>query len=87
MTWIPRRTWPGWRATARLPSRGRAAAAASPRSTSMPQVCVTLSPGSSISRSTPDTKALGGQVIGSMATAWRRCAGSSVSPVNTCSHS
>ena len=53
----------------------------------MPQVCVTLSPGSSMSRSIPDTKALGGQVIGSMATARRRCAGSSASPVNTCSQS
>ena len=55
--------------------------------TSMPQVWVTLSPGSSISRSTPETKAFGGQVIGSMATAFRRCDGSSVSPVKTCSHS
>ena len=53
----------------------------------MPQVWVTLSPGSSISRSTPETKAFGGQVIGSMATALRRWDGSSVSPVNTCSHS
>ena len=55
--------------------------------TSMPQVWDTLSPGSSISRSTPETTAFGGQVIGSMATAFRRCDGSSVSPVNTCIHS
>jgi len=47
----------------------------------MPQVCVTVSPGSRVSRSVPVTKAFGGQVIGSMATARRRCALPSVSPV------
>ena len=36
----------------------------------MPQACVTDSPGSRTSRSSPVTKALGGQVMGSMATAF-----------------
>ena len=52
----------------------------------MPQVWVTSSPGSRTSRSSPVTKAFGGQVMGSMDTALRRRSGPSGSPVNTCSH-
>ena len=51
----------------------------------IPQAWVTLSPGSRTSRSSAVTKAFGGQVIGSMATALRRRSGPSGSPVNTCS--
>ena len=51
-----------------------------------PQVWVTFSPGSRTSRSSAVTKALGGQVMGSIATALRRMPGPSGSPVNTCSH-
>ena len=51
----------------------------------IPQRCVTVSPGSRVSRSVPVTNAFGGQVMGSMAIARRRCSGPSVSPVKTCS--
>jgi CTP:molybdopterin cytidylyltransferase MocA len=51
----------------------------------MPHVCVTLSPGSSTSRSSPVMNAFGGHVMGSTASALRRCAGCSTSPVKTCS--
>jgi hypothetical protein len=51
----------------------------------MPQVCVTVWPGWRTSRSSAVTKAFGGQVMGSMATAVRRRSGPSVSPVKTCS--
>ena len=51
----------------------------------MPQVCVTVSPGRRTSRSSPVTKAFGGQVMGSTASALRRRSGPSGSPVNTCS--
>jgi hypothetical protein len=51
----------------------------------MPQVCVTASPGCRTSRSSPVTKAFGGQVMGSTASALRRRSGPSGSPVNTCS--
>ena len=54
-------------------------------STRMPQVCVTAWPGCRTSRSSPVTKAFGGQVMGSMATALRRRSGLSGSPVNACS--
>ncbi len=52
----------------------------------MPQACVMLSPGCRISRSVPVAKLFGGQVMGSMAIARLRRAGSRASPVNTCSH-
>jgi hypothetical protein len=51
----------------------------------MPHVCVTAWPGSSTSRSSAVTKAFGGQVMGSMASALRRRSGLSGSPVKTCS--
>ncbi len=51
----------------------------------MPQVWATVPPGCRTSRSSPVTKAFGGQVIGSTATALRRRPGLSGSPVNTCS--
>ena len=51
----------------------------------MPQVWVTVSPGCRTSRSSPVTKAFGGQVMGSTASAVRRRSGPSGSPVNTCS--
>ena len=51
----------------------------------IPQVWVTFSPGSRTSRSSAVTKAFGGQVMGSIATALRRLSGPSGSPVNTCS--
>src|ERR1700683_3140080 len=51
----------------------------------IPQLCVTSWPGSSTSRSSPVTKAFGGQVMGSTASALRRRSGPSGSPVNTCS--
>ena len=52
----------------------------------MPQAWMTSSPGSRTSRSSAVTKAFGGQVMGSMATALRRRSGPSGSPVKTCSH-
>ena len=53
----------------------------------MPQVWVTLSAGASVSRPWPLTKAFGGQVIGSMASARRRWPAASPSPVKTCTQS
>ena len=52
----------------------------------MPQRTVTDSLGGKTTRSSPLTNAFGGQVIGSMAMARLRWAGSRVSPVNACSH-
>ena len=65
------------------PDPGRSA---DQRAACRPQLVVTASPGASVSRSVPVTKAFGGQVIGSMASARRARPGPSASPVNTCSH-
>jgi RNA polymerase sigma-70 factor, ECF subfamily len=57
-----------------------------PSSATMPQLWDTVLPGSRVSRSSPVARAFGGQVIGSTASARRRCCSGSESPLNTCSH-